>query len=460
MYRPGDVRALARRPRAWPSPSALAAAQRAAWIAAVRLWLGAREAAVSRHGCRRARPVHGARAVGTDASGAGIVPQLTLIGGTPLRDRRAAFSYRPGCRRRIARAPVRAASPGVRVDARCRDGRSARPRGAARAGAIETTVPPDVRVELVRALPATVTRVVGVGDLVLRSFRSLAVADHRCRWRDARRTPSCCWSCRRGTRSGSRRRCGGKRGHWSSWTTSIRGASRRLVRSRAGWRPGWRRAPKGGACARWTDVFAVSDAIITDVRQLVSRGLVRCPRVQRRTGSRSADRTLLLAAHERAVSGVAGRWPGRSRPRGRRPVGRLVYIGALSDAQLPVLAVITRCRRAAPRERSRRRPRVSGSSSTEPPMRRPRVAVRGRRRSSPSGGLESQVSEHPVRVPYVRALTLADGADANLVLGDTTVVLRGVETHAGAGGAAARARGMCTPRPSPPRYCAASAAAA
>ena len=35
-------------------------------------------------------------------------------------------------------------------------------------------------------------------------------------------------------------------------------------------------------------------------------------------------------------------------------------------------------------------------------------------------GLEAQVSEHPVRVPYARALALADGADGNLVLGDTT----------------------------------------
>jgi hypothetical protein len=277
------------------------------------------------------------------------------------------------------------------------------------------TVPTDVRVERVRALPANITRLAGIGDLVLRSFRSLAVRTIRV----ARETPDPIvllvvppW--------------------YAMWLAP-------LVRGRTGalvvvdyvdpWRiaatgtvksrvAAWMAARTEGRCLRAVDgLFAVSDAIIADVRMRFPWTSVM-PAGAAPYGFEETDRTLLLESHVAAVA-VA---PGDGR-RDSGPVAgaecRLVYIGALSDAQLPVLAAlldaIVLLRRERPAAAARLRLEFYGTTYAAPA-----VAVARTTALVAERGLESQVFEHPVRVPYVRALTLADGAGANLVLGDTT----------------------------------------
>jgi hypothetical protein len=277
------------------------------------------------------------------------------------------------------------------------------------------TVPPDVRVELVRALPASVTRFAGVGDLVLRSFRSLAARSIRV----ARETPGpivllvvppwyALWLAPL-----LRQRTGALVvvDYVDPWRIAATGT----VKSRVA---AWMAERTEGRCLRAVDgLFAVSDAIITDVRSRFP-WTSAMPAGAAPYGFEEADRTLLLKDPVAAVAESPG---DGSNDAGR--VGgagcRLVYIGALSDAQLPVLAAlldaVVLLRSERPAVAARLRIEFYGTTYAAPA-----VAVARTTALVAERGLEAQVSEHPVRVPYVRALTLADGAGANLVLGDTT----------------------------------------
>ncbi len=278
------------------------------------------------------------------------------------------------------------------------------------------TVPPDVRVELVRALPANVTRLAGIGDLVLRSFRSLAARTIRV----ARETPApvvllvvppwyALWLAPL-----LRGRAGALVvvDYVDPWRIAATGT----VKSRVA---AWMAARTEGRCLRAVDgLFAVSDAIVADVRTRFP-WTSAIPAGAAPYGFEEADRTLLLTEHPAGV--VASPGDGR---RGPGHIGggecRLVYIGALSDAQLPVLAAlldaVVLLQRERPATAARLRIEFYGTTYAAPAAAVARTAALVTERQ-----LESQVSEHPVRVPYARALTLADGAGANLVLGDTTV---------------------------------------
>lgn len=276
------------------------------------------------------------------------------------------------------------------------------------------TVPPGVRVELVRALPASVTRLAGIGDLVLRSFRSLAARTIRV----ARETPHpvvllvvppwyALWL------APLLRRSTGALvvvDYVDPWRIAATG----MVKSRVA---AWMAARTEGRCLRSVDgLFAVSDAIIADVRTRFP-WTHAMPAGAAPYGFEEADRALLLREDVAAVvpsSGDAQRDSGRGSGE-----CRLVYIGALSDAQLPVLAALLDAlvllRSETPAAAARLRIEFYGTTYAAPAAAVARTTALVAER-----GLESQVSEHPVRVPYVRALTLADGAGANLVLGDTT----------------------------------------
>jgi hypothetical protein len=269
------------------------------------------------------------------------------------------------------------------------------------------TVPSDVRVELVRAWPARLTRRVGVGDLVLRSFRPLA--ERAIRVARETRDPVVLlvvppW--------------------YALWLAPLlrRQSAARVV---VDYVDPWRIAPAGtvksrlaawvaerteGTCLRSASgVFAVSDGIITDLRARFPWTNV-IPAGAAPYGLEESDRAILLKDGGRAPEpgGTAG-----------GTTCRLVYIGALSDAQLPVLAAlldaVVQLREENPAVAARLRLEFYGTTYAAPALAVPRTAalVAARR-------LEGQVSEHPVRVPYARALALADGADGNLVLGDTT----------------------------------------
>jgi hypothetical protein len=276
------------------------------------------------------------------------------------------------------------------------------------------TVPAGVRMEVVRALPARLTRLAGVGDLVLRSFQSLAARTIRV----ARETPDPVvllvvppwyglWLAPL-----LRRRTGARVvvDYVDPWRIAATGT----LKSRAA---AWMATRTEGRCLRAVDgLFAVSDAIIDDVRTRFP-WTSTMPAGAAPYGFEEADRALLRT--DQAAGATAPSAGGQ----GGSPVGdgtcRLVYIGALSDAQLPVLAAlldaVVLLRHERPAVAARLRIELYGTTYAAPAAAVARTTALVAER-----GLASQVSEHPVRVPYVRALTLADGAGANLVLGDTT----------------------------------------
>jgi hypothetical protein len=277
------------------------------------------------------------------------------------------------------------------------------------------TVPPGVRVEVVRALPASVTRIAGIGDLVLRSFWSLAGRTIRV----ASETPDpvvllvvppwyALWLAPL-----LRKRTGARVvvDYVDPWRIAATGT----VKSRMA---AWVATRTEGRCLRAVDgLFAVSDAIIADVRSRFPWTGAK-PAGAAPYGFEDADRALLLTDRTAAVTADSG--DGRSDSECAGGAGcRLVYIGALSDAQLPVLAAlldaVVLLRNERPAVAARLRIEFYGTTYAAPGMAVARTTALVAER-----GLESQVTEHPVRVPYVRALTLADGAGSNLVLGDTT----------------------------------------
>jgi hypothetical protein len=269
------------------------------------------------------------------------------------------------------------------------------------------TVPRDVRVELVRAWPARLTRRAGVGDLVLRSFWSLAARAIRV----ARETPDpvvllvvppwyALWLA-----PILRRRSGARVvvDYVDPWRIAATGTLKSSLAA-------WVAEQTEGRCLRSASgVFAVSDGIITDL-QTRFPWTNAIPAGAAPYGFEESDRALLPKRADRALEPDA-------------PAGgvtcRLVYIGALSDAQLPVLAAlldaVVRLREVNPAVAARLRLEFYGTTYAAPALAVPRTTALVAARA-----LEAQVSEHPVRVPYAHALALADGADGNLVLGDTT----------------------------------------
>ena len=372
--------------------------------------LGARETAIPRHGGWRARRY----TVGEAENDAGRAPVLGVL----MAERRCiivAPHFPPSGLPPAHRARLFVRHLGayewtpivVTVDPRDRE-EPAEPE-------LLATVPAGVRVELVRALPARVTRIAGIGDLVLRSLRSLAVRTIRV----ARETSDpvvllvvppwyALWL------APLVRKSTGARvvvDYVDPWRIAATGT----VKSRVA---RWMATRTEGGCLRAVDgLFAVSDAIIADVRSRFP-WTSAMPAGAAPYGFEEADRSLLLPDHAVARSGDSG--DGRRDFRsGGEDTCCLVYIGALSDAQLPVLAAlldaVVLLRSERPAVAARLRIELYGTTYAAPGMAVARTAALVAAR-----GLESVVAEHPVRVPYVRALTLADSSGANLVLGDTT----------------------------------------
>jgi hypothetical protein len=97
----------------------------------------------------------------------------------------------------------------------------------------------------------------------------------------------------------------------------------------------------------------------------------------------------------------------------------LVYVGAISDSQMPVLAALldalAELRRDAGGAGARVRLELYGTTYAAAALAAPRAEGLIRDR-----GLESCVVERPLRVAYGEALGLMATADVNVVLGDTT----------------------------------------
>lgn len=161
----------------------------------------------------------------------------------------------------------------------------------------------------------------------------------------------------------------------------------RLAARVAAWSEGW--------CLRGVSgVFAVSQAIVTDV-QARFPGVAGLPAGSAPYGFDAAD--LALAGKPAARDGE---------------LRRLVYVGALSDSQLPVFTALLDALAATPLPI---RVELYGTTYAPGARARPRVAELVAERK-----LEAQVIERPERVPYAEAMALAAGADANLVVGDLT----------------------------------------
>jgi hypothetical protein len=278
---------------------------------------------------------------------------------------------------------------------------------------LEATVAPGLRVERVRAWPARFTRRLGIGDLALRALPALASRAIRV----ARESTSpvvvlvvppwyALWLAPL-----LRRRAGARVivDYVDPWRIAATGTLKSRLAS-------WVAARSEGWCLRAVSgLFAVSDAIVDDVRARFPwvRGI---PGGAAPYGFDESDLALLPAGRMPEPSGSSD---DAGRARGSDGQCRVVYIGALSDAQLPVLAALldamVALRDHDPSATTRLRLELYGTTYAAPA----RAVARASALVS-ARGLESQVYEHPVRVPYVRALTLAAGADANLVLGDTT----------------------------------------
>jgi hypothetical protein len=161
----------------------------------------------------------------------------------------------------------------------------------------------------------------------------------------------------------------------------------RLAARVAAWSEGW---CLGGV----SGLFAVSQAIVSGVKDRFP-ALATMPSGSAPYGFDAADLTLA----------------GKPRP-GDGTLRRIVYVGALSDSQLPVFASFLDALAATPLPI---RLELYGTTYAPGARARPRVAHLVEAR-----GLSSQVVERPERVPYAEAMALAAGADANLVLGDLT----------------------------------------
>ena len=164
----------------------------------------------------------------------------------------------------------------------------------------------------------------------------------------------------------------------------------RLAARVAAWSEGW---CLGGV----SGLFSVSQAIVAEV-QARFPAVAHVPSGSAPYGFDAADLTL-------AGTSTPGA-PGDGTLR------RIVYVGALSDSQLPVFTSFLDALAATPLPI---RVELYGTTYAPGARARPRVAHLVEAR-----GLSSQVIERPERVPYAEAMALAAGADANLVVGDLT----------------------------------------
>jgi hypothetical protein len=279
--------------------------------------------------------------------------------------------------------------------------------------ALEATIPEGVRIERVRAWPAPLTRAVGIGDLGLRALGALAARTIRV----ARASPGgvvllivppwyLLWLAPLIRRFA---RVPVVVDYVDPWRIAAAGTAKSRL-------AGWVAARSEGHSLRAVSgVFAVSDPIVADVRARFP-WLNGVPAGAAPYGFEASD-LLLVAAADR--DGQTGGAKGARTGGGAGGPYRLVYVGAISDAQLPVvaavLAAVSRLRARNPEAAARLRIELYGTTYAPPHRAAPRVA-----HLVAQHGLADQVHEHPARIPYVDALTMAARADANLVLGDIT----------------------------------------
>jgi hypothetical protein len=278
---------------------------------------------------------------------------------------------------------------------------------------LNATVSPSVRVETVRAWPARITRRVGVGDLALRALapltaRTLRVARERPNsvvllvvppWYTLWIAPLLRW------RAGAHVIVD----YVDPWRIAATGTLKSRV---AAWVA---ERTEGWSLRGIAGLFAVADPILTDLRARFP-SLRGVPGGTAPYGFDESDVALIAAA---AAPEPAWRQEGFGASPDCDGCCRIVYIGALSDAQLPVLAAlldaVVALRERDPAAGARVRLELYGTTYAAPERAVARASALVAAR-----GLAPQVYEHPARVPYARALSLAAGADANLVLGDTT----------------------------------------
>jgi len=267
-----------------------------------------------------------------------------------------------------------------------------RDREEAQEPALVSLVPPDVHVESVRAFRAALSRRLGFGDLGLRAFPALlarAVRIVRAQRADAILLIVPPWYALLMTRAL----------HWLTgkpivvdyvdpWRIEPTGTVKsRLAARAAAWSEGWCLTGVSG-------LFAVSQAIVAEIQGRFP-AVAHVPAGSAPYGFDAADLTLA----------------GKPTP-GDGTLRRIVYVGALSDSQLPVFTSFLDALAATPLPI---RLELYGTTYAPGARARPRVAHLVEAR-----GLSSQVIERPERVPYAEAMALAAGADANLVLGDLT----------------------------------------
>ncbi len=190
---------------------------------------------------------------------------------------------------------------------------------------------------------------------------------------------------------------------WS--TMSIRGALSRLAHSRVGSQVGLPLTPRQLAFAE----SAVSWRSQTPSSRTSDNGVppsAPAPAAAAPYGFEAADWTL-------APDGA----PSAAVP--SRDAVPMIYVGAISDAQLPVLAAFLDAmrdlRHREPVRAARLRLELYGTTYATGSAMAPRAADLIRER-----GLQDLVVESPPRIPYVEALRLMAHAGANIVLGDTT----------------------------------------
>jgi hypothetical protein len=274
---------------------------------------------------------------------------------------------------------------------------------------LETTVAATVRVERVRALSPRVTRRFGVGDLALRALPALAARTVRV----AREQQGAVvllvvppwyvlWLAPLIRRFGRGRVVVD---YVDPWRVGGRTIKSRLAAWVAARSEGW-------SVRHIAGVFAVSDGIVADLRRQFP-WLRDVPAASAGYGFEQSDLQLIGRSTQRSDG-----QPPRA-PAADAALFRLIYVGAISDSQLPVLEslldAILEIRRRAPLAADRLRLELYGTTYAAPDRARARttelVAARG---------LGQVVRERPERVPYTEALALAAQADANLVLGDLT----------------------------------------
>jgi len=269
---------------------------------------------------------------------------------------------------------------------------------------LEATLPVGIRTEHVRALPARWTRRIGIGDLALRALPGLALRAVRVAreesgaivllivppWYGLWLAPVIAW--------------GGRTPVVVDYVDPWQIQRTATLKSRlASWIA---RHTEGVSLRGVSGLFAVADQIIADVRA-------------RSAALRAAPAGAAPYGFEPTDWGLVGEPSGpRAPPSGQLPM-RIVYLGAISEAQLPVLSALldalASLRDQEPATATRLRLELYGTTYATGARALPRAMDLVRQR-----GLEAQVMEHPTRLPYAEALGLTAGADVNLVLGDTT----------------------------------------